>query len=84
MHVALQLMDHSSLGRGDDYQDFKRTSKQLQNALKAIVNGMVATDTHPFKTLTELKSIIRGSIAPSAHFTKFNQASKHHNIVFDL
>lgn len=40
VHVALQLMDHSSLGRGSDYQDFQRTSKRLQNALKAIVNGV--------------------------------------------
>ena len=38
VHVALQLMDHSSLGRGNDYHDFQRTSKQLQKALKAIVN----------------------------------------------
>lgn len=39
VHIALQLMDHSSLGRGGDYQDFQRTSKSLQKALKAIVNG---------------------------------------------
>ena len=38
VHVALQLMDYSSLGRGNDYQDFQRTSKYLQKALKAIVN----------------------------------------------
>ena len=38
VHVALQLMDHSSLGRGNDYHDFQRTSNQLQKALKAIVN----------------------------------------------
>ena len=39
VHVALQLMDHSSLGRGSDYQDFQRTSRHLQKALRAIVNG---------------------------------------------
>ena len=39
VYIALQLMDHSSLGRGNDYQDFQRTSKSLQKALKAIVNG---------------------------------------------
>lgn len=39
VHVALQLMDHSSLGRGSDYQDFQETSHGLQKALKAIVNG---------------------------------------------
>ena len=38
VHVALHLMDHSSLGRGNDYQDFQRTSRHLQKALKAIVN----------------------------------------------
>lgn len=38
VHIALQLMDHSSLGRGNDYHDFQKTSKQLQKALKAIVN----------------------------------------------
>ena len=38
VHIALQLMDVSSLGRGNDYHDFQRTSKQLQKALKAIVN----------------------------------------------
>jgi exocyst complex component 4 len=40
VHVALQLMDHSSLGRGSDYQDFQRTSYELQKALKVIVNGL--------------------------------------------
>lgn len=33
-------MDHSSLGRGNDYHDFQSTSQQLQKALKAIVNGI--------------------------------------------
>ena len=39
VHLALQLMDYSSLGRGNDYDDFKDTNKALQTALKAIVNG---------------------------------------------
>ena len=38
VHIALQLMDYSSLGRGSDYQDFQQTSKSLQRALKTIVN----------------------------------------------
>ena len=38
VHIALQLLDYSSLGRGNDYQDFQRTSRYLQKALKAIVN----------------------------------------------
>ena len=41
VHVALQLLDKSSLGRGNDYDDFQETSKALQKALKAIVNGTV-------------------------------------------
>ena len=42
VHIALQLMDFSSLGRGNDYHDFQQTRKQLQKALKAIVNGTPA------------------------------------------
>lgn len=38
VQVALQLMDYSSLGRGNDYQDFQKTSRQLQKSLKTIVN----------------------------------------------
>lgn len=38
VHVALQLMDYSSLGRGNDYQDFQRSNRHLQKALKTIVN----------------------------------------------
>ena len=38
VHVALQLMDHSSLGRGNDYEDFKQTSSALHRALRTIVN----------------------------------------------
>jgi exocyst complex component 4 len=32
-------MDYSSLGRGNDYEDFKQSNKALQRALKAVVNG---------------------------------------------
>lgn len=56
VHVALQLMDHSSLGRGGDYQDFQKTSKQLQKALKAIVNGMTTADTPPSNMLMNLRA----------------------------
>ena len=38
VQVALQLMDYSSLGRGNDYQDFQKTNRNLQKSLKAIVN----------------------------------------------
>ena len=36
--VALQLMDQSSLGLADQYDQFQQVQKQLQNSLKAIVN----------------------------------------------
>ncbi|THW39408.1 hypothetical protein D6D21_07335 [Aureobasidium pullulans] len=36
--VALQLMDQSSLGLANQYDQFQDTHQQLQNALKAIVN----------------------------------------------
>lgn len=38
VQVALQLMDSSSLGRANQYDQFQQTHKQLQRALKAIVN----------------------------------------------
>jgi len=38
VQVALQLMDSSSLGRAHQYGLFQDTHKQLQRALKAIVN----------------------------------------------
>lgn len=38
VHVAMQLMDYSSLGRGNDFEDFKRTSQALQKSLRTIVN----------------------------------------------
>lgn len=55
VHIALQLMDYSSLGRGNDYQDFQRTNRHLQKALKAIVNGQIIilcsnTSKHWLKT----------------------------------
>ena len=37
--VALQLSDSSSLGRADQYGTFKDQHKQLQKALRSIVNG---------------------------------------------
>lgn len=73
VHVALQLMDHSSLGRGGDYQDFQKTNKQLQKALKAIVNGILRTK-RVSKTFAEhIQSTIRVLIALSAPFTASNQ-----------
>lgn len=53
VHIALQLMDYSSLGRGNDYEDFRQTSRALQKALKAIVNGRNAG--HLKFTYTEVR-----------------------------
>lgn len=50
VHIALQLMDYSSLGRGNDYDDFRQTSRALQKALKAIVNGTNVSHPKPSDT----------------------------------
>jgi exocyst complex component 4 len=39
IEVALKLMDSSSLGLASQYGQFRTTHKELQQALKAIVNG---------------------------------------------
>jgi NADH:ubiquinone oxidoreductase subunit E len=39
IETALKLMDQSSLGLADQYDEFQRTHQELQRALKAIVNG---------------------------------------------
>lgn len=38
VQVALQLMDSSSLGRANQYEEFQQVHQKLQRALKAIVN----------------------------------------------
>lgn len=40
VQVSLQLMDNSTLGRADREPDFLRVHRQIQKALKSIVNGM--------------------------------------------
>lgn len=39
VHVALSLMDTSTLGKADREPDFLRMYHQIQKTLKAIVNG---------------------------------------------
>lgn len=41
VQVALQLMDSSSLGLAHQYDQFGDVHKQLEKALKAIVNGKI-------------------------------------------
>lgn len=38
VHVALQLMDTSTLGKADREPDFLRTHERIQRTLKSIVN----------------------------------------------
>lgn len=40
VQVSLQLMDNSTLGRADREPDFLQAHRQIQKALKSIVNGM--------------------------------------------
>lgn len=58
VHIALQLMDYSSLGRGNDYQDFQRTNRNLQKALQAIVNGQILLSYYyiPMQLLNTLRT----------------------------
>ncbi|KAL9014591.1 MAG: hypothetical protein Q9173_000756 [Seirophora scorigena] len=61
VHVALQLMDHSSLGRGRDYQDFQRTSRHLQKALRSIVNEHHQGFNSSIGTFHKIQSSIQAS-----------------------
>ena len=59
VQVALNLMDSSSLGRAHQYDQFQATHKQLQRALKAIVNGGLAffllrAFVHHFKIIPDI------------------------------
>ena len=59
VQVALNLMDSSSLGRAHQYDQFQATHKQLQRALKAIVNGRLPfylsrAFVHHFKIISDI------------------------------
>ena len=41
IHIALKLLDPSSLGLASRYDEFNYTHQNLQNALKTIVNGSI-------------------------------------------
>lgn len=45
VQVGLQLMDSSTLGKADREPDFQDTSRQIQRALKSVVNGESDSDT---------------------------------------
>lgn len=79
IEVALKLMDSSSLGLANDYNRFQRTHQELQQALKAIVNGKMFFQRHmpPVATNRTPQSTIRASIALLAHSTRSNQVSSN-------
>ena len=61
VQVALQLMDYSSLGRGNDYQDFQKSSQNLQKSLKAIVNEHHQGFNSSIGTFHKIQASIRTS-----------------------
>jgi exocyst complex component 4 len=44
VQVGLQLMDSSTLGRADREPEFLETNRQIQRALKSVVNGESDSD----------------------------------------
>ncbi|KAL9128738.1 MAG: hypothetical protein Q9217_002645 [Psora testacea] len=81
VHVALQLMDYSSLGRGNDYQDFQRTSKHLQKALKSIVNEHHQGFNSSIGTFHKIQSSIQISQSRVRHLRDSLQGAKT-NLMF--
>lgn len=61
VQVALQLMDSSSLGRANQYSEFQATHKQLQRALKAIVNEHHQGFNSSIGTFHKIQSSIQSS-----------------------
>jgi exocyst complex component 4 len=61
VQVALQLMDASSLGRAHQYGEFQYTHKQLQRALKAIVNEHHQGFNSSIGTFHKIQSSIQAS-----------------------
>lgn len=61
VQVALQLMDSSSLGRANEYSQFQETHKQLQRALKAIVNEHHQGFNSSIGTFHKIQSSIQAS-----------------------
>lgn len=63
VQVALQLMDSSSLGRADQYDQFQETNEQLQRSLKAIVNEHHQGFNSSIGTFHKIQSSIQASQA---------------------
>ncbi len=65
VQVALRLIDSSSLGLANRYQQFRQTNQDLQSLLKSIVNGKllcVSMASHPL--IESAQSITKASIVP--------------------
>jgi Xaa-Pro aminopeptidase len=52
VHVALSLMDTSTLGKADRESDFLHMYDQIQKTLKAIVNGLFSLEWPYSRVLT--------------------------------
>ncbi|KAI9845876.1 MAG: hypothetical protein M1838_001506 [Thelocarpon superellum] len=61
VQVALQLMDPSSLGRAHQYDQFQTTHKQLQKALRTIVNEHYQGFNSSIGTFHQVQAAIQSS-----------------------
>ena len=81
VYLGLQLMDHSSLGRGGDYQDFQRTNRQLQKALKAIVNEHHQGFNSSIGTFHQIQASIQASQNRVRELKEAVQSAQSHLMV---
>ncbi|KAL3425644.1 sec8 exocyst complex component specific domain-containing protein [Phlyctema vagabunda] len=61
VHVALQLLDTSSVGRAHEYQQFEQTHKYLQDSLKGIVHEHHQGFNSSIGTFHKIQSNIQAS-----------------------
>jgi exocyst complex component 4 len=61
VHIALQLLDTSSVGRAHEYREFERTRNYLQDSLKAIVHEHHQGFNSSIGTFHKIQSSIQAS-----------------------
>jgi exocyst complex component 4 len=61
VHIALQLLDTSSVGRAHEYRQFERTHRYLQDSLKAIVHEHHQGFNSSIGTFHKIQSSIQAS-----------------------
>ncbi|KAI9729996.1 MAG: Exocyst complex component 4 [Cirrosporium novae-zelandiae] len=61
VQVAMLLMDNSTIGKADRYPEFQQTNKQLQKALRAIVNEHHQGFNSSIGTFHKIQSSIQSS-----------------------